>query len=507
MEEISHKLSAYSSNSKIYADIHIHPTLKPYNWFETDSNNNKSSIYYQKKPKRRQKDNQVVNFTQSDLKTIAESNTKLVYASFSPIERNWFNHSEINKRIASILFGLELSRINNLSKQTNYFVEFENEINLFRKEQNKIFSVNGINYKIAVPKTYQELNNNFSQNIINVIPTIEGIHSLFSYEPEKIITQQRSLFENINFIKKNEFKPFFITLSHHFYNFLSGHCKSIFTENTLLDKFLKMIVDQNQGMNATLTTFGKEIIKYLLEIEHYSNKNQRVLIDIKHLSVESRKMYYEMLCTHNNNNPSNKIPIIASHCAYSGVNSYEQLGKTDEVHFNNNTVNLCAQDVKQIYLSSGLIGITIDERVLASSHFRKIIKKLENDYESYTKIWASHICYHICKMAEVIINDPSIEDKSFVWNLFAIGSDFDGFINPVNSFASALQFRDLEMYLIYAFEENRFFKLFMDKISAYEVVRKIMFENAYNFTSKHYFIKNENTSQEQLQIGSSSWTI
>lgn len=507
MEEISHKLSAYSSNSKLFADIHIHPTLKPYNWYETDFQNNKSSVFFQKKPKRSQKDNQVVNFTQSDFKTIAESNAKLVYVAFSPIERNWFSNKEVNKRIASLLFGLDYSRINNLSKQTNYFIEFTNELDFFKKEQSKVFSVNGINFRLIVPKTLQEFNNNLSMNIINVIPTIEGIHSLYSYEPEKIITQQKSLFNNINFIKNSEFKPFFITISHHFYNFLSGHCKSIFTENTVLDRFLKMIVDQNQGMNSTLTPFGKEIIKYLLEIEHYTNKQNRILIDIKHLSVETRKMYYEMVWTHNNNNPSDTIPIIASHCAYSGVNLYEQLGKTDEVHFNNNTINLCAQDVRQIYLSKGLIGITLDERVLSSSHLRKAVKKLEGDYESYTKIWASQICSNICRMAEVIVNDPSIDDKSHIWDIFAIGSDFDGFINPVNSYATVLQYRDLEMYLIYAFEENRFFKRFVSSVSAYELVRKIMFDNAYNFTTKHFFKNNQESIQEQMQRGMSSSSV
>jgi len=108
---------------------------------------------------------------------------------------------------------------------------------------------------------------------------------------------------------------FFITLSHHFNNYLFGHAHSIPDD-------AGGILDQSDGMNSGITPNGREILRLLLSVDDHlefspAKLGRRILIDIKHLSALARKEYY-----HDFLKPlmakGDIIPVIASHVAYSG---------------------------------------------------------------------------------------------------------------------------------------------------------------------------------------------
>ena len=88
------------------------------------------------------------------------------------------------------------------------------------------------------------------------------------------------------------------------------------------------------------------------------------------------------------------------------------------------------------------------------------------------------------------MQDNKIKNKENIWDTFAIGSDFDGFINPVDAFISANEFKDLDYYLVQAFSGSELFRKYSND-SPTLIVDKILFKNAFNFLIKHYW-ENEN---------------
>jgi hypothetical protein len=110
------------------------------------------------------------------------------------------------------------------------------------------------------------------------------------FENDEQLNLQK-VFENITQIKNHVNRPLFITLTHHFYNKICGHTRSFHT-NTRIEKTIQnLLVDQNFGMNTGFTAEGIEIVNYLLEINNFSNTDKRILIDVKHMSILSRRIY------------------------------------------------------------------------------------------------------------------------------------------------------------------------------------------------------------------------
>ena len=68
--------------------------------------------------------------------------------------------------------------------------------------------------------------------------------------------------------------PWFVTFSHHFYNELCGHARS-------LRKIIGKLTNQEEGINTSFTPLGLEVLDILLD----KNNGRRILIDVKHMSA------------------------------------------------------------------------------------------------------------------------------------------------------------------------------------------------------------------------------
>jgi hypothetical protein len=64
--------------------------------------------------------------------------------------------------------------------------------------------------------------------------------------------------------------PWFVTFSHHFYNELCGHARS-------LRSIIGKITDQEDRINSDFTPLGLEVLDILLD----KSDGRRILIDIK----------------------------------------------------------------------------------------------------------------------------------------------------------------------------------------------------------------------------------
>ena len=331
----------------------------------------------------------------------------------------------------------------------------------------------------------------FAKNGVHAREIIDQGKTAFvmSIEGANVFNSHLSLDEvikNIAEVKAWEEPLFFITFTHHFYNYLAGHAHSIPDVGTNL-------IDQDEGINAGFTPNGREVIRYLLSIDKENNKQEafgrRVLIDVKHLSVVARKEYYDEIV-----NPcfekGDVIPVIASHVAYSGVEKLQTLinnlsQEKDGVFaerfghkFNSWNINICDEDAITIFKTGGLIGVNLDQRVLH-------IPKEDIDKES------SHIKYiwqnmRAIMMAVIEADDAGLPDKKNVVDLICLGTDFDGYIDPANKYATTIDFALLHNDLIVAIKEDPDREKLLFGLTPEELAEKICFSNAMDFVLKNF---------------------
>ena len=216
---------------------------------------------------------------------------------------------------------------------------------------------------------------------------------------------------------------------------------------------------------------------------------RRILIDVKHLNAISRNEYYRdfVMPSLKTDNP---IPVVASHVAYSGKEKLQELiaGMEDEKDndfteryghkFNNWNINLCDEDVINIYKSKGLIGINLDQRVLGVS--KEDVKKEETH--------ANYVWQNIKAMMLAVINsnDPEITSKKEITQIFCLGTDFDGFIDPLNKYPTVMDFEQLRLNLIEVIENDPDKDKLLFDLEVETFVKKICFDNAYDFVIKNF---------------------
>jgi hypothetical protein len=258
--------------------------------------------------------------------------------------------------------------------------------------------------------------------------------------------EKQEILNRIQYVKKT-LPVFFITYCHHFDNGLCGHARSM----PVIAQTLSLL-DQGARLSKGFNQLGFDILKYLLAVKEQNGQvvddpaaGRKILIDLKHMSIEGRLAVYDLVEKYNAALPiEKKIPLIASHVGFSGF-STEQLvdniikgdendknqisikainGK--ELRFNTWSINLGRQEVRRILDSGGLIGLSMEQNILGVGFFEKTKKK--------------ELSFHADLLVhQLLIMAQEAGTKSF-WKHISIGTDFDGIINPVDRYSSALFF-------------------------------------------------------------------
>ena len=331
-----------------------------------------------------------------------------------------------------------------------------------------------------------------NQEVMMMALTIEGAH-IFGATEET----EQTVLERVDFIKKEwEYPLFFITYSHHFDNGLCGHSHSF-------PEIAAFLLNQEKGMNAGFTALGWKVIRKLLAVDKDNNaapeEGYRILIDLKHMSAQGRKEYYNQLvlpCLEK----GDVIPVIASHCAYAGRKTLDELIDlqdeeddsfrltTEEGAFYAWNINVCDEDIQMIYKTGGLFGLSFDKRMLGVSS-----KKREEKVEQINNIQA--LWNNLKAVLSVIYNDEklTITEKNKAWDILAIGTDFDGYIDPISDYKTAIQLPQFKKDLLAIIKKEagqdnppacvaHFDAHFTPEL----VVDKICYDNALAFTLRHY---------------------
>jgi len=478
-------------NQPTITDIHIHPILKASNWTKEEGEKNPWESFNHVEPNTRtgkiaiKATQAMAKYTQSNFYKLIEGNVRVIGVSLYPFERGFLNMRNLPKLFASdeaiyemtaIASGMGLERIRDLDNHIDYFEELEKEYNYLKRHEGK--SPCG-KYSYKVVNSYTEIQESLKKgNEIAVIVSVEGAHTFFDHEMWNTSMgkkeMKKRLSENVLKVKNWENPPFFMNLMHHFYNNLGGHGTTMYgVTGTLLN--------QKRKLEAGLEGLGLRVMKEML-----SNKNgKRILIDTKHMSLKARKEYYNWVRSHNYISKSDNIPII---CSHTGVNGFKTMKgslmqkdtnkKNKNSYFFNWAINLSDEEMKIIHQSDGIMGMIIDKGKLGGGAFHKKLEKAKEDQqrnEMYMKLFWDNLFQGV----------KAIGSKS-AWDMFVIGTDYDGAINHVDTYDDATKLSKLYKDLVEYLDKNKYEKSLWYGYKPEELVEKVFFKNSMDFMQKYF---------------------
>lgn len=472
-----------------HIDLHCHPSLKPFGksfsyatqyWGNNPESHLKyNSIWRDDPPTTADKISNiflsVTKFTQSDFQTFYKGKGKVILVSLGPMEKGLVlgkNGTGITGRLLrNFATGVSIERIKYLQKLDDYYVDLIKEYDYFDQLNNKEVTFEGNRVKYKIVSDYAEIDNTDSDTIY-VILTIEGCHVL-----NTLINGRATLNDvktKIRQIKQWQHRLFFVSLAHHFENGICGHAKSF---PNGLAKFFNQKPDTSIGISENL---GYPIIRELLSKEN----GKRIYIDLKHMNALSRKEYYSFLETeYTNEFNDKKIPLIVSHGSVNKLSSSDNFSLDSSI-LKENEISFFDDELIKISSSNGIFGIQLDERRLRPKS--KIpFKNIRFSTRRMKRYRSKFVWLQIQYIAELL-------DKNGhnAWDLQAIGSDFDGIINPLNGFWTSSDIESLREYLL--IHCNKYLKTNSwrnlqekNQLSSETIIGKFMYLNAEQFLKNY----------------------
>ncbi len=514
-----------------FADIHVHTTQKPFNnrytngeypslWEELPQykNKKKEDPFEQLNCLIKCAIKEMARKSQTNLDKCVKADLRCVFLGLYPSERKFFDAKknllvspliEIvlpkrkRKYLGAAITGFQICKVKRIMERIKYDsgIDYFNEeflplIMYVVDQQDMEFTTHQYQFKIAT--TYEEFEKytEIEKETIAGILTVEGVSSLGRYRYHKIFDKTYydlkqiekmelagDFEENItktknlnNFLNTNKnYTPFFISFSHHFNNLLAGHARSF-------SLMFSQMLNQKAGMNEPFNPLGLRVLHLLLSRDN----GRRILIDTKHMSIQTRRQYHCIV--KKRRLKGDRIPIICSHTAVNGLESFEKASEEDQrlfiekyflnkkSYFKETAVNLNDDEILDIFDSDGLIGIVLHEDRMPGGVVEKLAKKYKKVLKKYRKnnskigykkakeaviklkrlylglIWSN--IFHIIRL----ISKKRMDTGGFPangWKIISLGSDFDGTMNPFDTYKTVEDFPDLANDMIsYLEKEN-----------------------------------------------------
>jgi microsomal dipeptidase-like Zn-dependent dipeptidase len=455
--------------ANIHVDIHCHPSLKPYgksfNRTPTGQNsanvNDDNSLWYYDPPSLTDKllnyIGGLTKFRQANATALAYGNVRVICASLYPLEKGFvktkLGTNIVGDTLQNFVTGIGKKRIDYLQEISDYFEDLEREYN----DYTQLHNVSVERQKYIIVRNYSDIEA-ADENTICIVITIEGLHVL------NTTLADDAVLANVDKLNAWTYKPFFVTVAHHFWNHLCGHAKS-------LSGIVASATDQSENINTGITDLGWKVIDKLLQ--------NNILIDIKHMSALSRQQYLSRYP---------QVPVIMSHGAANGWrNMNEQVVDLKDTGYKllQEDINFYDDELLIMAKSNGIIGLQLDERRIASA------ATLSDTPHSLFRNKIMH--YRSALLWNQVQHIAELLDKNdlFSWDNISIGSDFDGLIDPLNAFWTAEEMPFLSDFLerhAFNYMEGRGKQILKpyNQISASEIVSRIFADNALRFM-KQYF--------------------
>jgi len=544
-------------------DLHLHPSLKPYNnngYRRNEELNIWENVleikeHFKSLPRMiRMTFNETQRDSQSNLNRFLPGKTSLGFFSLHPVERGWYDLEARKRRsirrflldlflrpshyphLAASMSGLPyikvlkiLSRVKD-GRGIDYYEKETFKEYLYIVEQSKTTGADGARFEIVSDfGHYQQVLQ--KKNTFGAVFSVEGGHALTNLkynewlykpyekmEPHEQVELRSATLRNVLRLKGQspsdvfnfdpDHTPFFVTFCHMFNNFLCGHAKT-FGDGKFVLPGMSDLLHQETSMNNGITPLGWEVLQSLLSREN----GRRILIDVKHMSMRSRGQYYEYVA--NLRMEGEQVPIICSHGAANGyetnyLNRLDRNRLNKGEYFSRWSINLSNEDIRAIFESDGIIGIVPHEGRMPGSRLKKQFRKLKKKNKSrelkseYNKlIWSN-----IFQMVAAV-------NQKQAWDMICLGSDYDGMMDPFNGYEKQddllVLASDLAEYLdkkprISIYRDGLLIELELKEIrdlmfhfTAEELVEKIFSANLENFLSK-YFTKGYLEKEKQENI-------
>ncbi|MFM7850591.1 MAG: membrane dipeptidase, partial [Flammeovirgaceae bacterium] len=434
-----------------YIDFHCHPGLKPYG---KSFNNNpigenssdphrETSVWHYDAPNLFDRVIQglagICKFSQADFSTLAFGEVRIICASLYPLERGFFKNKlgdgKMSDLVDNFVTGVGRARVNAVQSVSNYFEDLQREYHYYAALHDQYVDTVSGRFKYVIVRNYYEIQQHLNQGVdkgdtLFVILSIEGLHVLNQDIDNS--PQPATFLNNLAQIKAWRFPPFFVTFSHHFYNHLCGHARSL---TDIVGKF----TDQQDGINTGFTPLGKQVLRELLN----DRNGRRIYVDIKHMSALGRKEYYQILDT---DYQGQDIPIIVSHGAANGYESMDKLSVHSLAHQTgdkllHDDINFYDDEIIRIAKSHGILGLQLDERRVANKETVRKVKHAVamNKIRHYRAELLWNQVQHVAELLD--------RNNLPAWDCLTLGTDFEGIINPLNGYLTAETIVHLESYL------------------------------------------------------------
>lgn len=441
--------------------------------------------------------------SQSHFEAMIKGNSRIACLNISPIEQQFIGSNGVltdkNKKITiSCVSGIDANQLFLRRKEIDYFKDLVEHISFVERFENKPYMINSFAYEFMLIRNRGDLEAVAKDpGKLGMVLTVEGGHalghSIYINDGITSLEEYRELIlENVDRLKgarplidgSDEFLDvpiLWLSLCKSYDNGFGGVAVS-------LNKAQQSIFSKVDGSNSKETKLGVDVIERLIS----KDKGRRILIDVKHMSVDFRARYYKTI--ERSEILGDGIPVVCSHCGISGLPKKNALyRKKDEDSKNNNNYlnhwqqNLNLEDISKIYSSRGLIGITLDKTVLAGqTGITEIASTLPNTVQR------RRACIKML-MANILTVIQAINDAA-AWNIISIGSDFDEMLEPLDAYATAEDLPqlalDIQRFLERPenihdlFTEEQIRELMFDLTPA-EITNMIMNLNAYNFIRRN----------------------
>ena len=391
------------------------------------------------------------------------------------------------------------------NKKTSYFELFKEEISYYQTHQKEL--AENYNIKFLSRKTKEKTNLD-EAGITFLAFSAEGGHN---FSEAKIRDNSETTHPSENYLEiqndKNSVDLFSINLVHLSEipeQILAGFSQGLNSTAQMAFRSMDFIPKSGFG----ISNLGKEFIKTVL------TNPLPTLIDLKHMSVYTRHQYYQYREELISKFPNvAKLPMISSHTGFTFqsleifVNSkkykttvrYEngqtiteiqaeniKIGKTNfllnnQLFGNPWTINLFDEEIVEIMESGGMMGISMDQRILGAAkgsmdgirgkyfkdaeaipilEWRKWFKEGHLEVEGFeiaeekSDREIRHIyllCCHIIHAVRLGYKHLNWVGDATPWNHICMGSDYDGLINPINGYEDVTMLgnlrEDLKKYL------------------------------------------------------------
>jgi microsomal dipeptidase-like Zn-dependent dipeptidase len=506
-----------------FFDFHCHPGIKPTfsdqatavsPWVFIDA---KLAVFGNVKISINPLFNEVLN-SQSCLSQLFNGDVKLFGIALHSPEANMakglLEKKLVNKGAISLINRSRLELI----KDGNHYFQFMNDD--LNRLTNSVSPPELNGAKLKVVKQSSDFDENAADTIYGFL-IVEGLHCFFD---DQSSTNVKAVFTSNfeNFTDANTILA--INLCHIQQNPFCNHAYGIQFINS------RYFFPTGNG----ITAWGREMINRMIE--------KKILIDIKHMSLQSRWQLYSMLDPDETKNYS--APIICTHAGLTGQSIKDRtkylfqtptdVGEVyevvyfkpkspyvDDVYFNCSSINLYNEDVEAILLSGGLVGLSFDQRILGfadenvlrnvtTPHDLEYISEPEAEFflgpnpsalspfANDDEVWTSqdfenldpslntilHPLFFLNQVTHILVvakNNEMIGVQKAVKQI-CLGSDYDGLINAIDSCKQADKlntFKELALEKMPELLKNA--KLENEGIDIPMLVEDIFYNNGKNF--------------------------